>query len=329
MGKFRDGMPVTARSRNAHSATLDRVKTILEALETQRAGTGGRRRRSHRPSLSGLARSDDAAPAVGSVHEREPAPARGKERLPQTVATPTIAAAAKSGAVSRARRSQRQALEPFDPRQRRYARSSDDHGLGAGAHAQPASRDRAPHEDSDFKVPLQRLSNVTAELQEGVMKTRMQPIGNAWQKLPRMVRDLAAELGKDIELRHARRRDRARSSGARTGQRSAHPSGAQLRRPRHREPGRADRRRQTAKPARSSSAPVIKAVTSSLRSPTTAAASTSPASNAKPSRPGLPPKPKSRRNPTAKSAISFSRPASPPRPGHEHFRPWRRHGRRP
>ncbi len=56
------------------------------------------------------------------------------------------------------------------------------------------------HEDSDFKVPLQRLSNVTAELQEGVMKTRMQPIGNAWQKLPRIVRDLCAELGKDIEL---------------------------------------------------------------------------------------------------------------------------------
>jgi two-component system chemotaxis sensor kinase CheA len=56
------------------------------------------------------------------------------------------------------------------------------------------------HEDSEFKVPLQRLSNVTAELQEGVMKTRMQPIGNAWQKLPRIVRDLAGELGKDIDL---------------------------------------------------------------------------------------------------------------------------------
>src|SRR4051794_15013527 len=47
------------------------------------------------------------------------------------------------------------------------------------------------NEDTEFKVPLQRLSNVTAELQEGVMKTRMQPIGNAWQKLPRIVRDLA------------------------------------------------------------------------------------------------------------------------------------------
>jgi two-component system chemotaxis sensor kinase CheA len=56
------------------------------------------------------------------------------------------------------------------------------------------------HDDSEFKVPLQRLSNVTAELQDGVMRTRMQPIGNAWQKLPRIVRDLAVDLGKDIEL---------------------------------------------------------------------------------------------------------------------------------
>src|SRR6201993_2898067 len=56
------------------------------------------------------------------------------------------------------------------------------------------------NEDTEFKVPLQRLSNVTAELQEGVMKTRMQPIGNAWQKLPRIVRDLSGELNKQIDL---------------------------------------------------------------------------------------------------------------------------------
>lgn len=55
-------------------------------------------------------------------------------------------------------------------------------------------------EESEFKVPLQRLSQVTAELQEAVMKTRMQPIGNAWQKLPRIVRDLARDLGKPIDL---------------------------------------------------------------------------------------------------------------------------------
>jgi len=55
--------------------------------------------------------------------------------------------------------------------------------------------------DSEFTTPLQRLSHVTTELQEGVMKTRMQPIGNAWAKLPRLVRDLSLELGKKIELK--------------------------------------------------------------------------------------------------------------------------------
>ena len=55
-------------------------------------------------------------------------------------------------------------------------------------------------DDSEFKVPLQRLSNVTAELQDAVMKTRMQPIGNAWQKLPRIVRDVSQEIGKKINL---------------------------------------------------------------------------------------------------------------------------------
>lgn len=56
------------------------------------------------------------------------------------------------------------------------------------------------HEESEFNTPLQRLSNVTAELQEGVMKTRMQPIGNAWGKLPRIIRDLSHELEKPIDL---------------------------------------------------------------------------------------------------------------------------------
>jgi two-component system chemotaxis sensor kinase CheA len=55
-------------------------------------------------------------------------------------------------------------------------------------------------EDSGFTAPLQRLSHITSDLQEGVMKTRMQPIGNAWNNLPRLVRDLALEMDKKIEL---------------------------------------------------------------------------------------------------------------------------------
>ena len=55
--------------------------------------------------------------------------------------------------------------------------------------------------DSEFMAPLQRLSHITTELQEDVMKTRMQPIGNAWSKLPRIVRDLAQELNKKMDLK--------------------------------------------------------------------------------------------------------------------------------
>ncbi|MFZ1415216.1 MAG: chemotaxis protein CheW [Defluviicoccus sp.] len=55
-------------------------------------------------------------------------------------------------------------------------------------------------EDTGLAAPLQRLSHLTTELQEGVMKTRMQPIGNAWAKLPRIVRDLSVETGKKLEL---------------------------------------------------------------------------------------------------------------------------------
>jgi two-component system chemotaxis sensor kinase CheA len=53
---------------------------------------------------------------------------------------------------------------------------------------------------NEFKVPLQRISHITSELQDGVTRMRMQPIGNAWAKLPRIVRDLSVESGKKIEL---------------------------------------------------------------------------------------------------------------------------------
>jgi two-component system chemotaxis sensor kinase CheA len=55
-------------------------------------------------------------------------------------------------------------------------------------------------EDAGFNGISQRLNLITTELQEGVMKTRMQPIGVVWKKLPRLVRDLAAASGKRIQV---------------------------------------------------------------------------------------------------------------------------------
>ena len=59
-------------------------------------------------------------------------------------------------------------------------RNSDKQGIVAGAH---------------------RVSLVTSELQEAVSLTRMQPVSSLFAKFPRLVRDLASQLGKEIQLK--------------------------------------------------------------------------------------------------------------------------------
>lgn len=55
-------------------------------------------------------------------------------------------------------------------------------------------------QDVTFQKASQRLNLITSELQEGVMKTRMQPVANVWSKFPRVVRDLSHQLGKQVRL---------------------------------------------------------------------------------------------------------------------------------
>ena len=51
-----------------------------------------------------------------------------------------------------------------------------------------------------LEIAGQRIDMVTSELQEAIMKTRMQSISNVFNKFPRVVRDLARDLGKEISL---------------------------------------------------------------------------------------------------------------------------------
>lgn len=55
-------------------------------------------------------------------------------------------------------------------------------------------------DDLELVRASQRLDLVASELQESVMKTRMQPIGQVWSKMPRIVRDLARQLGREVDL---------------------------------------------------------------------------------------------------------------------------------
>ena len=55
-------------------------------------------------------------------------------------------------------------------------------------------------ENPHLTAASQRLNLITSELQEGIMRTRMQPISNIWAKIPRVVRDLALSCGKQVRV---------------------------------------------------------------------------------------------------------------------------------
>ncbi|EXJ16889.1 chemotaxis protein CheA [Imhoffiella purpurea] len=59
---------------------------------------------------------------------------------------------------------------------------------------------RTRTEDDELGKAIGALALVTADLQAAVMKTRMQPIKKVFSRFPRVVRDLARSLGKEIEL---------------------------------------------------------------------------------------------------------------------------------
>jgi two-component system, chemotaxis family, sensor kinase CheA len=194
MGKFRDGMPVTAEAVTLILSTIDRIKSILDTIEkSEQEPSGG---------------DGDLIDLLGRM-------ARQEAKAPPQVAPPPpppveLKKSDKPEPPEKADK-QDKPERPDEERGDRLANHSIRVNVDTLDHLMTTVSELVltrnqlleivrRHEDSDFKVPLQRLSNVTAELQEGVMKTRMQPIGNAWQKLPRVVRDLCAELGKDIEL---------------------------------------------------------------------------------------------------------------------------------
>ncbi len=225
MGKFREGMPVTGEAVTLILATIDRIKAILDELERHQHEPAG----ADRDLIGGLEEMVveesgappppvDAAPVntagmlAYQILERPLRP--GEVPLDELERafreTPGPDAAALQAAKAKADR-EKAAKEDDEKSESKVATQTLRVNVDTLEHLMTMVSELVltrnqlleilrRHENSDFKVPLQRLSNVTAELQEGVMKTRMQPIGNAWQKLPRIVRDLSTELGKQIEL---------------------------------------------------------------------------------------------------------------------------------
>ena len=187
MGKFRDGLPATNDAVTLILATIDRIKTILESLERHQREPEG----SDEDLIAGLERMVERVAAPAAAEIPPPPPAE------ESSVTPANAAAAEpAGADDDNGKASSQSIRVTVDTLEQLMTMVSELVLTRNQLLEIVRR----HEDSEFKTPLQRLSNVTAELQEGVMKTRMQPIGNAWQKLPRIVRDLSQELDKQIDL---------------------------------------------------------------------------------------------------------------------------------
>ena len=213
MGKFRDGLPATNDAVTVILATIDRIKEILESLERDQREPDG----ADADLIADLERIAERTLAAARQQAAEPARVLrpGEVSLDELERafrdTPVDPPALKGGKAEKAGKA-----KPVEEA------AKDDDTARSGSQSIRVTVDTLEqlmtmvselvltrnqlleivrrHDDSEFKTPLQRLSNVTAELQEGVMKTRMQPIGNAWQKFPRIVRDLCNELGKKIEL---------------------------------------------------------------------------------------------------------------------------------
>jgi two-component system chemotaxis sensor kinase CheA len=231
MGEFRDGMPVTGEAVTLILTSIDRIKDILVSLEASGAepegDDGDLIGALHKAAEGGGATAPAAA--IGAAVPDIPAPPTAPEQgtlVQQTLERPLRPGEVSLDELERVFRetetevapaapapepAKKTVLHADAPEAEKVAHQSIRVNVDTLEHLMTMVSELVltrnqlleisrRHQDNEFKVPLQRLSNVTAELQEGVMKTRMQPIGNAWQKLPRIVRDLAAELGKHIEL---------------------------------------------------------------------------------------------------------------------------------
>jgi two-component system chemotaxis sensor kinase CheA len=213
MGKFREGMPVTQDAVSLILSVIDRVKEILAELdrsENEPTGDDDDLIRELERRAFGAERPDGEKQTVGTlVYQVLERPLRaGEVSLDELERAFRDAPGPESPETGRRTNGDRREDERREhPARAQTLRVQVDtlESLMTMVSELVLTRNQLLEimrrtEDSDLNAPFQRLSNITGELQEGVMKTRMQPIGNAWAKLPRIVRDLSAELGKKIEL---------------------------------------------------------------------------------------------------------------------------------
>ncbi len=181
--------------------------------------------------------------------------------------------------------------ECHHPRRSRSRRSPDQSRRRAGDQPGDAVAARAGGRDSRAlpvsRSALDELEQLTREIQDSVMAIRAQPVKSVFQRMPRLVREVAAQTGKAGAPRHRGRRHRGRQDGDRAARRSADAHDPQRHRPRPRKRPRSASPRASRRKAWCGCRRCIAPAASSSRSPTTAPASIARGSSESPSNKGL------------------------------------------
>ena len=214
LSRFRDGeLTLDSKSTSALLAMVDGVRRILTNLEAS-GNEGDEDFSSVIETLARIGRAASVAPAApaGALPTPPTPPAAVPEvrKTERPSARPVLEAAPEASLAATA-----SAHEPEPEGAVRASASIAD----ASIRVDVALLDRVMNlvgelvlarnqimqygitaKDAGFINASQRLNLLTTELQAGVMKTRMQPIGNVWNRFPRIVRDLANVCGKKVTL---------------------------------------------------------------------------------------------------------------------------------
>jgi two-component system chemotaxis sensor kinase CheA len=225
LSKLRDGLArLTPESTTALLAMFDAVRQILASIET----TGQEGERHDEELIASLAKLLKSEPASKNKVSSAPVPSKGEHPKEKAGASPPDIRATVEKKIQE---------DPHPmvevPAEAGVVKSAE---VVEGVHAQQGARTQSSAADSTIRVDVglldklmnlvgelvlarnqilqftnssedssllatsQRLNLLTTEIQAGVMKTRMQPIGNIWSKLPRTVRDLALTCGKEVSI---------------------------------------------------------------------------------------------------------------------------------
>lgn len=206
IGDLRDGAPPTPRTVSLILSMIDRIKLIIAEVEehgSEREGDDSDLTAAIQAHSTELPPGTDFGPNAGAGQDLDHEPEKEAEEA-EAAAPATDQVAEKRSRQSSAKEPGGRSHQNSGPETIRVAVDTIERIMQLVSElvlTRNQLLELTRHRDDDtVKSPLQRLSALTTDLQDAVMRARMQPVGRLYANLPRLVRELSTELSKKIDL---------------------------------------------------------------------------------------------------------------------------------